>query len=73
MYRREHNPPHFHVVYQGQRASFNVLPVSRRRGQLPARAERMVMEWAALHQLELLQNWERAQSEQELVTIDPLD
>jgi hypothetical protein len=73
MYRREHSPPHFHVIYQGRRASFNVAPLGRRRGRISARAERMVLEWASQKQLELLRNWDRAQSEQELVSIDPLD
>ena len=73
MYRREHSPPHFHVVCQGRRASFNVVPLGLRKGRIPARAERMILQWATQHQLELLQNWERAQSERELVAIDPLD
>jgi hypothetical protein len=33
----------------------------------------LVIEWAALHQEELLADWERAQAQQELLKIAPLE
>jgi hypothetical protein len=42
-------------------------------GQLPPRALGMVMEWAALHREELLADWARARSQQELQKIAPLE
>ena len=41
-------------------------------GQLPARALRLVREWAALHAAELEHDWELAQALEPLVAIDPL-
>jgi hypothetical protein len=41
-------------------------------GQLPARAFRLVQEWARLHQAELAADWELAQRLEPLVPIDPL-
>jgi len=73
MYHDEHNPPHFHVLYSGAQASFALEPLRRVRGRWPGRAERLVLEWAALHRDELVMNWERAQRGEELITIDPLD
>ena len=73
MYHREHAPPHFHAIYGGSRASFVIEPVTRLSGKLPPRAERMVRQWAALHGAELLSNWRRAQRNEELLRIDPLD
>lgn len=42
-------------------------------GQLPRRAESMVIEWAALHQNELMENWERLRNDNLAQRIEPLD
>jgi hypothetical protein len=42
-------------------------------GRLPPRAMGLVIEWATLHQQELLANWERAQAQQDLRPIAPLE
>jgi hypothetical protein len=66
-----HARPHFHARYAGETASVdfdgNVIA-----GSLPARAQRLVSEWARLHQDELAENWERARNEERLRSIDPL-
>jgi hypothetical protein len=41
-------------------------------GHLPARAFRLVREWARLHEMELARDWELAQQLDPLVPIDPL-
>jgi hypothetical protein len=41
-------------------------------GSLPNRALALVIEWAQLHQDELLANWERARREEPLLPIQPL-
>jgi hypothetical protein len=33
----------------------------------------LIIEWATLHQQELLANWQRAQAQQALQRIDPLE
>jgi Domain of unknown function (DUF4160) len=43
------------------------------RGEFPARAQRLVLEWAELHTQELLENWERARQRQPLQHIAPLE
>ena len=35
--------------------------------------ERLVIQWARLHQAELMENWDRTMVNEELVEIDPLD
>jgi hypothetical protein len=42
------------------------------RGELPGRALALAIEWAALHQEELLENWERMRQDQSPHKIDPL-
>jgi hypothetical protein len=62
MYNDDHNPPHFHVEYQGQEAQFAIEGGELLAGKLPNKAIRLVREWAKDHQEELLSNWELAVS-----------
>ena len=41
-------------------------------GELPARAIRLVKEWAAIHRAELEANWAKAEAHVPLDTIEPL-
>jgi hypothetical protein len=41
-------------------------------GELPARALRLVREWAELHHEELDANWRKARAREPLDTIEPL-
>jgi hypothetical protein len=73
MYYDDHPPPHFHAIYGGEEAQISIEPISVLNGQLPRRALSMVFEWAALHQQELMNNWQRLQESQATESIDPLD
>ena len=73
MYFDEHNPPHFHSLYAGNEAQVGIDPVIILAGKLPNRAASMVMEWAALHQRELLHNWHRLREGQPIERIKALE
>ncbi|NQT11200.1 MAG: DUF4160 domain-containing protein [Planctomycetes bacterium] len=73
MYFDDHNPPHFHAIYNDTEAEVGFNPIALLRGKLPRRALGMVMEWTAVHQQELLDNWELLRSDQTPRKIDPLD
>jgi len=73
MYRDDHGSPHFHVRYAEYRAKYTISPIARVRGKLPRRAASLVLEWAALHQQELMENWELARSGEPARKIPPLD
>jgi hypothetical protein len=60
MYCDDHPPPHFHVRYGEQKAIIAISTLSLLRAELAPRVFGMVMEWAALHQIELLENWDLA-------------
>ena len=60
MYQDDHNPPHFHVEYQGHQALMTIETGEVLAGKLPNKAVRLVREWAKEHQEELLINWELA-------------
>ncbi len=57
----DHPPPHFHVVYGEYNALFNIETVEMIEGDLPNRANKMVIEWATQYQNELLEMWQTQQ------------
>jgi hypothetical protein len=68
----EHGVPHFHADYAGQQASVEI-ETGHVRGTLAPTAQRLVLEWLALHRPELLENWQRARAQEPLQKIAPLD
>ncbi|NCD14999.1 MAG: DUF4160 domain-containing protein [Bacteroidia bacterium] len=72
MYWADHQPPHFHAVYGADMALVDIRALRAFAGHLPARALGLVIEWAALHQKELLANWDQAQKQEPIGKIDPL-
>ena len=73
MYYDEHPPPHFHVRYGGRKALVAIPTLSLLRGELSPRVFGMVVEWAALHQTELSENWDLARQQAPLRKIAPLE
>jgi hypothetical protein len=73
MFFDDHNPPHFHAEYAGSMALISIRTLSVFSGRLSPRAMGLVIEWATLHQQELLVDWERAQAQQDLRPIAPLE
>jgi len=56
MWFNEHGEPHFHARYGAYRAKV-AIESGAVSGELPPRARALVVEWAALHRAELLENW----------------
>ena len=73
MYYNDHPPPHFHVRYNQQKAIIDIDTLSILEGKLSPRILGLVIEWAALHQTELMQNWELARLQSPLEPITPLE
>ena len=72
MYYRDHAPPHFHAEY-GEHEITVEISTGLVSGRFPRRALSAVLDWYAIHQGELLENWERARQEVPLHPIEPLD
>jgi len=72
MYFDDHPPPHFHAIYGEAEAQISLDPIELLQGDLPPRAISMVVEWAALHQHELMNNWERMRTNQPAEKVPPL-
>ena len=68
----DHMPPHFHVEYGSDCAIISIDDIEVIEGYLPSKQLKMVLGWAAFHQVELQENWELAQKHQELFQIVPL-
>jgi hypothetical protein len=73
MFFEDHNPPHFHAEYSGNVALIDIRHLSVFSGDLPPRVRGFVIEWATIHQHELFDDWKRAQTQQDLLKIDPLE
>jgi hypothetical protein len=67
MYHDDHNPPHFHIEYQGYEAYMSIQTGEIIEGKLPKKATKLVTEWVNEHRKELLSNWDKA------VNLEPLD
>jgi hypothetical protein len=72
MFYREHNPPHFHAYYGDYEALIDIQKNELLSGNLPPRVLGIVVEWTALHQEELMVNWERSKKQEPLQAIEPL-
>ncbi|MEO5500012.1 MAG: DUF4160 domain-containing protein [Ginsengibacter sp.] len=72
MYWKDHNPPHLHATYGEFEILININDFSIYAGYFPARAFGLLMEWALLHQQELLENWELMKQSLPLKTIEGL-
>lgn len=73
MYYDEHNPPHIHVEYQGNKALLdfqgNIL-----KGDLKSRtALRLVRDWIDLRNDEINEDWKLAQNGEQMKKISPLE
>lgn len=57
-FTNEHNPPHFHALYGEYNGSFDIKTLKMLEGDLPNRAQKLVIEWAKQHQDEIMTMWE---------------
>ena len=68
-FSNEHNPPHFHAVYGEYNGSFSILDLKMIEGDLPRKAQNLVIEWADGHKEEIINMW----NTKTLKKLPPLD
>ena len=73
MFYNDHAPPHFHAVYGEYELVIGIVPIIIIEGQAPGRVHSMALEWAALHQQELLDDWDRCRRAEAPLPIEPLE
>ncbi len=73
MFYDEHNPPHFHASYGEYQAEISINDLTVLVGKLPSRALGLVVEWASMHQEELMNNWRNIENGDLMSKIPPLE
>ena len=73
MFFDDHQPPHFHAEYGEYELVVTINPIKIIKGNAPNRVKSMVLEWTALHQEELLQDWELCKTMKNPLPIAPLE
>lgn len=73
MFWNDHAPPHFHALYGEFEALIDIQTLEIMEGRLPRRALALVLEWAALHRHELMEDWNLCESRQTPRKIAPLE
>jgi Domain of unknown function (DUF4160) len=73
MYWNEHAPPHFHCRYGDFEVVIDIQKLEVIEGKFPRRALNLVLDWAELHQTELLEDWLLCQVKQQPKPIAPLE
>jgi hypothetical protein len=61
------------TMYYNQKAIVSIQTLEILEGELTARLFKLVTEWAILHQVELMEDWELARDNQTLEKISPLE
>lgn len=72
MYYDDHNPPHFHARYGDESVVVSIDALGVLEGQMSPRALGLIIEWAALHKNELMEDWDLAKKNQAPKKIAPL-
>jgi len=72
MFYDDHDPPHFHAKYAEFKGIIDIQLLNMIKGNLPRRALELILDWAELHQAELLTDWDLCKQKQMPHNIEPL-
>jgi Domain of unknown function (DUF4160) len=72
MFYEDHEPPHFHAEYQGQRGKFDLSGRLLVGNVQSKTALRLIRRWAKQHEAEIRANWQRMKTGRPLEAIEPL-
>ena len=67
----DHNPPHIHAKYQGDKVSIDIKE-GKVKGEMSERALRLILEWLDMHRDELMMAWQQAANGKDPDPIAPL-
>ncbi len=65
---KEHDPGHIYAIYGEKVGIFDLRTMQMTEGDLPKRAQELIIEWMSTYQNELLEMWNK----QELRKLPPL-
>jgi Domain of unknown function (DUF4160) len=72
MYFEDHNPPHFHVIYNEFECFIDIETLMIIEWKLPKKVEKLVTAWAELYQDELREDWNLIKQWEKPIIIEPL-
>jgi len=70
MYYDDQHQPHFHAYFGEYTALFSIEPPALYEGAMPRRQQNIILGWAEVHQQELMENWQRARTQQPVLKIE---
>lgn len=74
MFWNDHNPAHFHVrADDGRKGIFAIEALEMIEGDFKRRTQALILDWAELHQAELLTDWELCRLKQTPNPIAPVE
>ena len=71
MYKKDHNPPHFHALFNEYDCAVDISS-AKVHGKFPKDKKKIVEAWATIHRQELLDNWDLLCKENRVIDIEPL-
>jgi hypothetical protein len=69
----DHNPPHIHAIYNGNKAAYEINSGQIMAGKMSNRADKLIREWISLRQQELKVVWDLAKVGKQVFPITPLE
>lgn len=73
MFWNDHAPPHFHALYGEYEVTVAIKTLEIVSGTMPRRALALILEWAAQHRNELIEDWDLCARNQTPQKISPLE
>ena len=71
MYKKDHNPPHFHALFNGDDCIVDINK-AKAKGKFPKDKKKIVEAWATIHQKDLFECWDLLCKENKVMEIEPL-
>lgn len=73
MYWNDHNPPHFHAVWNDYEILIEIETARVIRGDMPPNKLKNIINWCNINKAKLLENWGLARNGEPLQKIEGLD
>jgi len=64
--------PHFHATYGEFKVQVDIKNLSKLSGEMPRKGLNLILDWAEIHQNELLEIWNLSENEKPLPKVEPL-
>lgn len=63
MFGNDHNPPHFHAIYNEYRVLIEIETGEILQGSIPSKQLKYIQVWADIHKVELMENFNKLRND----------